>query len=100
MQNSKSNGNGMSWLYHLIWIIPVIGIILFHYEGGVGWFGSVFITLALVGTLFSAIAKGGMPNMGGGSSSSQNQRAPPPTLYDMSQVQQLNGGKKHGKKRK
>jgi len=101
MQNSKSDGNGMSWLYHLIWIIPVIGVILFHYEGGVGWFGSIFFTLALVGTLFRFIAEGGIPDMGG--SSAPKPYNPIKPQYQAPQYtppQQLNGGKKHGKKRK
>jgi hypothetical protein len=99
MQNSNSNGNGMSWLYHLIWIIPVIGVILFHYEGGVGWFGSIFFTLAFAGMLFSAIAKGGVPDMGG-SSAPKPYNPMRPQQYSPTEVQQLNGGKKHGKKRK
>jgi hypothetical protein len=92
----------MSWLFHLIWIIPVIGVISLHYFGGVGWFGSVFFTLALAGTLFSAIAQGGIPDMGGNSSSSQNQKVlyPPPTQQALQGAQQLNGGKKYPKKRK
>ena len=99
MQNSKSDGNGMSWLYHLIWIIPVIGVILFHYEGGVGWFGSIFFTLAFAGMLFSAIAKGGVPDIGG-SSAPKPYNPMRPQQYNQTEVQQLNGGKKHGKKRK
>jgi hypothetical protein len=106
MQNSKSDGNGMSWLYHLIWIIPVIGVILFHYEGGVGWFGSVFFTLALVGTLFRFLAEGGVPDMGGSSAPKPYNPLKPqytPPQYTQAQLngaQQLNGGKKYGKKRK
>ena len=100
MQNSKSDGNGMSWLYHLIWIIPVIGVILFHYEGGVGWFGSIFFTLALVGTLFRFIAEGGIPDMGGSSAPKPYNPIKPQYQAQYNPPQQLNGGKKHGKKRK
>jgi hypothetical protein len=85
----------MAWYHHLIYIIPIISVLLFHFVGDVGWFGSIFFTVAFAGTLLAKSGGIGIGGGGGGSSSSSPPRPPIPTPYGVNDPKNhLNGGKR------
>jgi hypothetical protein len=94
MQNSQSNDRPFGtyphaysladYAAHLMWIIPIISILLFHYEGA-GWFGSIFFTFIIIAVLIMVAAHTPSQLVSSYAGLSTNSRG---------------GGKNHGKKRK
>ena len=103
MSDSNSGGGG-GWWWNLFWIIPVGIIVAIHSITGQGWGPSIFQAFFFMFFLFAGIIflfQGG----GGGSIFKKSKKpntnpAPgsPPGVPGV--MQQLNGGNKHGKKRK
>ena len=105
MSDSNSGGGG-GWWWNLFWFIPVGIIVAIHYITGQGWGPSIFQAFFFMFFLFAGIIVLFQGGGGGGGSifkKSKNPNTnpapgPPPGLPCVKQ--QLNGGNKHGKKRK